>query len=69
MFLCSMSFAGHRRTEGSSVLFLVIVYLMLLYHLGYLHTLWKDLLIDALAGMDVVLEQQHLVSDQINDEY
>ena len=64
-----MSFAGHCGTKGSSVLFLVIIYLMLLYHLGYLHTLWKDLLIDALAGMDVVLEQQHLVSDQINDEY
>ena len=56
-------------TDGSSVLFLVSVHLMLLYRLGYLHTLWKDLLIDALAGMDVVLEQQHLVSDQINDEY
>ena len=64
-----ISLAGHHGIEDSSVLFLVSVYLMLLYHLGYLHTLWKDLLIDALAGMDVVLEQQHLVSDQINDEY
>ena len=64
-----MSLAGHYGTEGSSVLFLVSVYLILLYHLGYLHTLWKYLLIDAITGMDVVLEQQQLVSDQINDEY